>query len=98
MLTQPQQVTIAVSRDNQHFNYTQLTTVYEGSQWVNLTTTIDSTLSGFSLYEMNILVQTKDEIKNSGDARTIGVFDRAMKVFGQVIFTDVILPLQLNLR
>lgn len=88
MLTQPQQVTIAVSRDNQHFNYTQLTTVYEGSQWVNLTTTIDSTLSGFSLNEMNILVQTKDEIKNSGDARTIGVFDRAMKVFGQVIFTD----------
>ena len=93
MLVQPQQVTIAVSRDNQHFNYTQLTTMYEGSKWVNLATTIDSTLSGFFLNEVKILVQTKDEIVNITeegtivDARTVGIFDSAMKVFGQVIFT-----------
>ena len=43
-----QHATISVIRGNDYFNYTQLTTVYKGLKFVNLTTTLDTTVLGVS--------------------------------------------------
>ena len=51
--------TIVVSRGNDFFNYTQLTTVYKGLRFVNLTSTLDSTVPGVSFDWVNIDVQSK---------------------------------------
>ena len=50
---------ITMVRGNDYFNYTQLTTVYKGLRFVNLTSTIDSTVPGVSLDWLNIEVQSK---------------------------------------
>ena len=80
--------TIVVSRGNEFFNYTQLTTVYKGLRFVNLTSTLDSTVPGVSLDWVNIGVQSKGTQIVYDDKRTVALVDVGVKTFGQLIFTS----------
>src|SRR5665647_708429 len=63
-------VTIVVSRGNGLFNYTQFTTAYKGSSFVNVTSTLDSTPPGVSFGWVNIDVQSKGTQIAYDDQRT----------------------------
>jgi hypothetical protein len=77
--------TIIVSRGNDYFNYTQLTTVYSGSLFVNLTSTLDSAVPGVSFLWVDMDVQSKGEGIYQ-DSNTIGLVDIGVKTLGQLIF------------
>jgi hypothetical protein len=81
-----QQAIITITRGNDYVNYTQLTTVYKGLRFVNLTTTIDSTVPGVSLDNLEIDAQsiTNQTVRN--DNVTIVMLDEPVKVLGQLIF------------
>ena len=79
--------TIIVSRGNDFFNYTQLTAVYQGLRFVNLTSTLDSTVPGVSFDWVNIDVQSKGTQITYDDKSTIALIDVGVKTFGQLIFT-----------
>lgn len=81
-----QQATITVVRGNEHFNYTQLTTVYSGLRFVNLKTTINSIVPGVSLDWLDIWVQSKGTQIPYNNNKTIGMLDEGVKTFGQLIF------------
>jgi hypothetical protein len=98
--------TIVVSRGNSLFNYTQFTTVYKGSSFVNLTSTVDSTVPGVSFDWVNIDVQSKGTQIYYDDQRTVALVDVGVKTFGQLIFnlnqpnvtTKVVSPLLIDLE
>ena len=81
-----QQASITVVRGNEHFNYTQLTTVYSGLRFVNLKTTINSIVPGVSLDWLDIWVQSKGTQIPYNNNKTIGMLDEGVKTFGQLIF------------
>jgi hypothetical protein len=82
----PDHKTIVVNRGNDFFNYTQLTSVYKGLLFVNLTSTISSTVPSVSLLWDNIDVQSKGTQIPYDDKNTIALIDVGVKTFGQLIF------------
>jgi hypothetical protein len=78
--------TIVITRGNDFFNYTQYTTVHKGSLFVNVTSTIDSTIPGFYLGLVKIDVQSKGTQIAYNNEKTIGMIDVGVKTFGQLIF------------
>ena len=80
--------TIVVTRGNDYFNYTQLTTVYQGLLFVNLTSTLTSTVPGVTFDWVNIDVQAKGTPLSYDDPSTIALVDVGVKTFGQLIFTS----------
>ena len=86
MDTDSQHVTITVVRGNDYFNYTQFTTVYKGIRFVNLTSTVDSSVPGVSLDWVDINVQSMGTQIPYNDNSTIGMLDEGVKTFGQLIF------------
>jgi hypothetical protein len=105
LISNADQATIVVSRGNDYFNYTQLTTVYRGMRFVNLTATLDSTVPDVTIDWLNIDVQSKGTQIYS-DQRTIAMVDVGVKTFGQLIFaanqpnatTPVTAPLFIDLE
>jgi hypothetical protein len=81
-----QYATTIVTRGNDFFNYTQMTTVYRGLPFVNLTTTLDSTVPGVSLDWVYMDVQSKGTQIPYNDNITVGMIDEGVKAFGQLIF------------
>jgi hypothetical protein len=81
-----QYATITVTRGNDFFNYTQMTTTYRGLRFVNLTTTVDSTVPGVSLDWVYMDVQSKGTQIPYNDNITIGMIDEGVKAFGQLLF------------
>jgi hypothetical protein len=79
--------TIIVSRGNDYFNYSQFTSVYKGLRFVNLTSTMDTTIPGVSFDWVNIDVQSKGTQIQYDDKRTIALVDVGVKTFGQLIFS-----------
>jgi hypothetical protein len=79
-------VTTTVVRGNDFFNYTQITTVYQGLSFVNMTTTIDSAIPGISLDWIYITIQGKGKEIPYFENSTVGLLDEGVKVFGQLIF------------
>jgi hypothetical protein len=82
----PQYSIITVIRGNDFFNYTQKTTMYKGLRFVDLTTTLDSTVLGVSLDWVYITVQSKGTQIPYNDNLTVGMIDEGVKAFGQLIF------------
>jgi hypothetical protein len=82
----PQYSIITVIRGNDFFNYTQKTTMYKGLRFVDLTTTLDSTVLGVSLDWVYITVQSKGTQIPYNDNVTVGMIDEGVKAFGQLIF------------
>ena len=85
MESNSQSATIIVSRGNSLLNYTQYTTVYPGSPFINLTSTVDSTVNGVFLNYITYNVQSKGTIIELNNS-TVGWIDLGLKVFGQLIF------------
>ena len=85
MESDAQHATISVTRGNDCLNYTQLTTVYKGLRFINLTTTVESTVP---LQQLQIDVQIKGEKIQYDNDRTVGLIDEPVKTLGQLIFIE----------
>jgi hypothetical protein len=77
--------TIVVKKGNDFFNYTELTTVYKGSPFVNMTITIESTVNGVSLDWLDFTVNSKGKVQALQN-NTIALLDEGVKAFSQLIF------------
>jgi hypothetical protein len=86
LISNADQATILVNRGNDYFNYTQLTTVYRGMRFVNLTSTLTSTVPGVIFEGLRINVQSKGTQIPYDDQRTVAMVDVGVKTFGQLIF------------
>ncbi len=80
--------TIAVIYGNEYFNYTQLTTVYRGLYFVNMTIKLDAIVENVSLDWLYITVQSKGVPIDYESNDTIALIDVGVKTFGQLIFKE----------
>ncbi len=77
--------TIVVTKGNDFFNYTELTTVYRGSPFVNMTITMESAVNGVSLDWLDFTVNSKGYVQAQQN-NTIALLDEGVKAFSQLIF------------
>jgi hypothetical protein len=77
--------TIVVTKGNDFFNYTELTTVYRGSPFVNMTITMESAVNGVSLDWLDFTVNSKGYTQAQQN-NTIALLDEGVKAFSQLIF------------
>jgi hypothetical protein len=77
--------TIVVTKGNDFFNYTELTTVYRGSPFVNMTITMESAVNGVSLDWLDFTVDSKGKVQVLQN-NTIALLDEGVKAFSQLIF------------
>jgi len=80
--------TIVVEKGNDFFNYTQLTTVYKGVRFVNMSITVESTVEGVSLDWVQFFVDSKGKVIQPMRNDTVGLLDEGVKAFGQLIFNE----------
>jgi len=76
--------TIAVTKGNSYFNYTELTTVYQGSKFVNMSIAL-STANGVSLDWLDLTVHSNGRVL-AQRYNTVALLDEGVKVFSQLIF------------
>lgn len=80
-----QSATIIVSRSNDLLSYTQFTTVYQDSKFVNITAIVNTKVSGVSLNYLSYQVESKGTpIPTSSN--TLAWIDEGVKALGQLIF------------
>jgi hypothetical protein len=77
---------ITVTRGNDFFNLTQTTTVYKDLRFVNMTTTINSTVPGVAIDWVYMNVQSEGTQIPYDDYVSVGMIDEGVKAFGQVVF------------
>jgi hypothetical protein len=77
--------TIVVTKGNGFFNYTELTTVYKGSLFVNMTITLENAVDGVSLDWLDFTVNSKGYVQALRND-TIAFLDEGVKAFSQLIF------------
>ena len=77
--------TIVVEKGNDFFNYTQLTTVYKGVRFVDLSITVESAVEGVSLDWVQFFVNSKGKVIQMQN-ETVGLLDLGVKAFAQFIF------------
>jgi hypothetical protein len=77
--------TIVVTKGNDFFNYTELTTVYRGSPFVNMTITMESAVNGVSLDWLGFTLNSKGYMQ-AHQNNTIAFLDEGVKAFSQLIF------------
>jgi hypothetical protein len=80
--------TIVVEKGNDFFNYTQLTTVYKGVRFVNMSITVESAVEGVSLDWVQFFVDSKGKVIQPMRNDTVGLLDEGVKAFGQLIFNE----------
>jgi hypothetical protein len=80
--------TIVVEKGNSFLNYTQLTTVYKGVRFVNMSITVESTFEGVSLDWVQFFVDNKGKAIQPMQNKTVGLLDEGVKAFGQLIFNE----------
>jgi hypothetical protein len=84
MVNDSDYVTIAVTKGNEYFNYTELTTVYQGSRFVNMSITL-SAVNGVSLDWLDFTVHSNGRVLAQQN-NTIALLDEGVKAFSQLIF------------
>ena len=77
--------TIVVTKGNDFFKYTELTTVRRGSPFVNLTITMESAVNGVSLDWLYFTLNSKGYMQAQQN-NTIALVDEGVKAFSQLIF------------
>ncbi len=80
--------TITIKKGNDFLNYTQLTTVYKGNPFVNMSITIESTVKGVSLEYVNFLVNSKGSLLDSPQSNTVVLLDEGVKALAELIFNN----------
>jgi hypothetical protein len=78
--------TIVVTKGNDYFNYTELTTVYRGAPFVNMTITMESAHNGVSLDWLDFTLNSKGYMQAQQN-NTIAFLDEGVKAFSQLIFS-----------
>jgi hypothetical protein len=81
-------VSIYVTRQNQFFTFTQVTTISNGLRFANMTETIASIDSTVTFDEVSFTLPTKGTFAQYGNGSTVGEFDQFAQVAGQIIFTE----------
>jgi hypothetical protein len=76
--------TITVTKGNNYFNYTELTTVYRGSRFVNISITLNAA-NGVSLDWLDFTVHSNGKVLAQQN-NTIALLDGGVKAFSQLIF------------
>lgn len=79
--------TICIKLENEFFNLTQNTTVYQGVRFVNITKTLSSNNPTISFISMNYTVQTRNNVVTTNGS-SIMLIDPIMNVAGQLIFNE----------
>jgi hypothetical protein len=80
--------TIVVEKGNEFFNYTQLTTVYKGVRFVDMSITVQSAVEAVSLDWVQFFVESKGKVIPSIPNKTVGLVDEGVKAFAQLIFNE----------
>jgi len=80
-----QSATIVISRSSNLINYTQFTTIYQNSKFVNITATVDSKEKDVSLNYLTFQVESKG-IPVTSSGNTVAWIDEGVKALGQLIF------------
>jgi len=78
--------TIIIEKGNDFFNYTQLTTVYKGVQFVDMSIKVESAVEGVSLDWIQFFVNSKGKVIQPTQNKTVGLLDEGVKAFAQLIF------------
>jgi hypothetical protein len=86
MKNDTQHVTVSIVKGNEYFTCTQFTTVYQGSKFVNITTTLEATAENVSLSWLQSTLDVYALQVGSGKSNTIGFLAENMNAFGQIIF------------
>ncbi|MCL2134050.1 MAG: hypothetical protein FWH37_00600 [Candidatus Bathyarchaeota archaeon] len=77
---------VAIIRGNEYFTHTQLTTVYQGSRFVNITIMIEAVDDNVSLSWLQSTLAVNAVSVGSARTNTIGFLAEGVKVFGQIVF------------
>jgi hypothetical protein len=80
--------TIILTKGNDFFDYTQLTTVYQGVRFVDLSITVETTIEGVSLDWIQFFVDSKGKVIQPMRNDTVGLLDVGVKALGQIIFNQ----------
>jgi hypothetical protein len=80
------QATIYTTWGNELFNFTQMTTVYAGMRFVNMSETIQSTASAVTFDQIRYILHTTGERVTGANDSVVSYVDRNMKVIGQLVF------------
>ncbi len=90
-----QHVTVSITRGNQYFNCVQTTTVNQGSKFINMATTIQTTAQNVILESLQSTIEVSARPIQQR-SNTIGFLAEGVKAFGQIIFNQNLLPKEPN--
>jgi hypothetical protein len=79
---------IRVTRQNQFFSFTQVTTVAEGLRFANMTETLASIDPTVTFDEVSFTIPTKGTFVQNINGSLVGQFNKYSNVAGQIIFTQ----------
>ncbi|MCL2642043.1 MAG: hypothetical protein FWD52_00785 [Candidatus Bathyarchaeota archaeon] len=81
-----QYITVSITRGNEYFTCTQLTTVYSGSKFVNITTVLETSVENVSLSWLQSTLEVNALPVGSERSNSLGFLAKSVKVFGQIVF------------
>jgi hypothetical protein len=88
-----QHTTVSIIKGNEYFTCTQLTTVYQGSKFVNVTTVLETTSEIVSLHWLQTTLDVNALQVGFERPNTIGFVAEGVNAFGQIIFNSSSLPM-----
>jgi hypothetical protein len=83
-----QHTSIILVKGNEYFNYTQITTVYQGQYFVDINVQIEAIDENVALDWLQITVQSNGTPINPERENTVGFLAEDVKAFGQLIFSE----------
>jgi len=83
-----QHITVSITRGNEYFTCTQLTTLHQGSKFVNMTTLLEATAENVSLTWLQSTLQVSALPVGAERPNTLGFLAEGVKAFGQIIFNQ----------
>jgi hypothetical protein len=83
-----QHITVSITRANDYITCTQLTTVYQGSKFVNMTTILEASMENVSLTWLQSTLEASALPVGYERPNTIGFFAEGVKAFGQIVFNQ----------
>jgi hypothetical protein len=85
-----QHTTVSITKGNEYFTCTQLTTVYQGSKFVNITTILETSAENVSLAWLQSTLDVNALPIGFERPDTIGFLAEGVNAFGQIIFDETL--------
>jgi len=86
MKNDTQHTTVSIIKGNEYFTCTQLTTVYQGSKFVNITIILETTVENVSLSWLQSTLDVNALQAGYERPNTLGFVAKDVNAFGQIIF------------